>query len=196
MIRAMQKLAAPMQRRVRLMVGRCVLKLISDAAKMQTAQVSLLEDEVRDGVERMQNYGFTSVPLAGCEGVMVCVGGNRDHGIIVATDDRRYRIANLQGGEVAIYTDENGTGLGMRIVLKRDRIIDVFCDKLNITAETEINLKAPALKIAGVSGDCHITLTGDIDASQDVVAGSGDISLIHHKHGGVTTGSGQTGEPV
>ncbi len=58
-----------------------------------------------------------------------------------------------------------------------------------------LNLTAPAIKLDGaveVTGD----LTGDKGATfqQDAVAGS--ISLMHHKHPGVQTGSGQTGEPL
>jgi phage baseplate assembly protein V len=40
----------------------------------------------------------------------------------------------------------------------------------------------------------NITLTGTLTASVDVVANG--ISLHNHKHGGVTTGSGQTGVPI
>ena len=84
------------------MISRAVLSAISDGAGIQLVQVKLLEGEVRDGVERFQNYGFTSVPLPGAEGIMACVSGNRDHGVIVAMDDRRYRIKNNAATQEAI----------------------------------------------------------------------------------------------
>ena len=113
------KLSAPLRRRVRLMVSRAVLAApVNDAGGIQVVQVKLLEGEVRDGVERMQNYGFTGVPLAGAEGVMVCVGGDRDHGIVIAMDDRRYRIKGMQPGEVALYDD-----LGQKVHLTRTGVV-------------------------------------------------------------------------
>lgn len=101
----MNKLLDPVRRRVRLMITRAVLSAISDGAGIQMVQVKLLDSEVRDGVERFQNYGYTSVPKAGAEGVMACVSGNRDHGVVIVMDDRRYRLKGLQSGEVAMYDD-------------------------------------------------------------------------------------------
>jgi phage baseplate assembly protein V len=117
MIRAINKITAPLTRRVNLMVARGVLALVNDAAKMQGVQVKLLSGEVRD-MERFQNYGFTSQPLAGAEVAAVFVGGNRNHGLVLAVDDRRYRVKSLQGGEVGIYDD-----LGHRITLTRTGIV-------------------------------------------------------------------------
>lgn len=177
-VRAIQKLTGPLQRRVRLMVGRAVIKLVSDAAKVQGLQVSLLEGEVRDGVERFQQYGFSSVPLAGCEAVMVCVGGNRDHGIVIATEDRRYRVVGLPGGAVAIYTHEDQQAGGHKIVLKEGRLIDVDCDILTVNATTKAVFNTPLLQVND----------GDVKADT--------ISLKHHVHNGVQTGAGNTGLPV
>ena len=80
MIDAIQKMTEGLRGRVQLMIGRAILSAISDAGKIQTAQAQLLADEVQDDVERIQEYGFASVPLPGAEGVVVFVGGNRDHG--------------------------------------------------------------------------------------------------------------------
>lgn len=172
-IRAVQKISGPMHRRIRLMVGRAIIRLVNDATKVQEAQVTLLEDETRAGVERFQEYGFTSVPLPGAEAVMVSVSGNRDHGVIIAVDDRRYRLKGLASGEVAIYTDEGDT-----IVLKRGRLIEVTTQTLKINASTKVEMVTPLLQVTG----------GDVKADT--------ISLKTHVHGGVTTGSGQTGVPV
>ena len=43
-------------------VARAVLNVVDDEGNMQRVQISLLEDEVIDDVERFQDYGFTSVP--------------------------------------------------------------------------------------------------------------------------------------
>lgn len=152
MIRVINKITAPMARRVNLMVARGVLALVNDAAKMQGVQVKLLSGEVRD-MERFQNYGFTSQPHSGAEVAAVFVGGNRDHGLVLAIDDRRYRLKGQQGGEVALYDD-----LGHIIKLSRTGIV--------ITGAThDINIvDCPNVNVIG----------GDVKAD--------DISLKHHHH--------------
>lgn len=105
------------------MAARCVLRLVNDGLMMQAVQVGLLADETADDIERVQNYGMTSVPLPGAEGVCLFLGGDRAHGVIIAMDDRRYRLKGLKGGEVALYTDE-----GDSIVLKRGHEIHVTTD--------------------------------------------------------------------
>lgn len=118
MIDAINKLIEGLRARVQLMVGRAILTAINDATRVQTVQAQLLDEETHDEVERIQHYGYTSVPLPGAEGVLVFVGGNRDHGLVIATDDRRYRKASLQPGEVALYTD-----LGQSVHLTRDGLV-------------------------------------------------------------------------
>lgn len=98
------KLLAPLERRVRLAVSRAVVALVDDERKLQTLQVKLLADEVRDRVEHFQPFGFTSRPLAGAEGVFLSVGGSREHGVVVVVDDRRHRPAGaLEEGESGLY---------------------------------------------------------------------------------------------
>lgn len=136
MMRAVQKITAPLSRRVRLMVARGVISLVNDALGMQVVQVQLLSGEVRN-MERFQNYGFTANPHEGAECCPVFVGGNRDHGIVIAVDDRRYRLKGLAKGEVALYTDE-----GDKIVLKRGRVIEM-------TAGTKVRMVTPLLEVTG-----------------------------------------------
>jgi phage baseplate assembly protein V len=115
MERMIAAMLAPLRRRVLLMVGRAILTAVNDATKSQTVQVATLADSVRDDVERYQDYGITSVPLKGAEGVIVLVGGSSAHGIVIATEDRRYRPTGLNAGDVALYTDK-----GIRFYIDRD----------------------------------------------------------------------------
>lgn len=118
-------------------VSRAVVARVDDSKKRQLVQAGLLAGETRDGLEHYQPYGFTSVPHAGAEGVALFVGGERDHGFVVAVDDRRYRLTGLQNGEVALYTDE-----GDKVVLKRGGTIEV-------TAATKVVVDAPLVELAG-----------------------------------------------
>lgn len=148
MIAAMQKLTEDVRNRVRLMVGRAILAAVSDAGAIQTAQARLLADETHDDMERVQEYGFTSVPLPGAEGVVVFVGGNRDHGLIIATDERRYRPKGLQSGEVALYTDEDTGPGGHRIHFKRGQIIELKAGASSIVlGPAGIVITTPSLDI-------------------------------------------------
>lgn len=158
MIAAFNQLLAPLRRRVRLMISRAVLSAISDGAGIQIVQVKLLEGEVRDSVERFQNYGFTSVPLAGAEGIMACVSGNRDHGIIVAMDDRRYRIKGLQVGEAAIYTHMDQQAHQHRIIFKNDGSIEVLAKNITVKATELARIEGDVVKIHAISKfqfDCN-----------------------------------------
>lgn len=140
-MKAIERVIDPLKRRVTLMVGRCVVTAIDDSKMVQLIKCDLLSDETHDEVERFQHYGFTSHPIAGCEGIAVFPGGNRESGVIIATEDRRYRLTNLGEGEVALYDD-----LGQEIVLTREGIkitteedVDVSCAVANVVAE-EVNL--------------------------------------------------------
>lgn len=155
-----KKLIAPLQRRVMLMIGRAVIKAARDDGGMQTVQAEALRGELRDGVERFQNYGFTSVPMPGAEAVLVSVMGNREHAIAIAVDDRRSRKKNLQPGEAAIYTDE-----GDYILLKRGKIIEV-------KAGNTVNVTAPAVNVIG-----NLSVTGNISASGNISADGGVSGL-------------------
>lgn len=125
---------APLKRRVMLSIARAVVKGIDDTTKMQLMQLSLLAGETHSKVERFQNYGFTSVPFEGAEACVVFPHGNREHGIIIAVDDRRYRMKAMEKGEVALYTDE-----GDYVHLKRNKEILVNCgNKLTANVLNEI----------------------------------------------------------
>lgn len=160
------------------LLARGVVALANSARKLQTLQMRLTAGEIKDGMEHLEPYGFTSCPHPGAEGLAAFLGGDRSHGVVVVVTDRRYRLQNLKPGEVAIFTDE-----GDFIHMKRGRVIDIETHTLNIRAATAVNFDTPL-----------ITQTGQIESQGDVKAAG--VSLINHLHAGVQPGSGQTGKPV
>jgi len=138
--RAIGKLTAPMRRRIALMVGRCVLLATNDAEGIQELQIQALAGEKLDRVERFQQYGYTSHPHVGAEAILVAVGGNRSHSIVIAVEDKRYRLTGLKKGEVALYDDQ-----GQSIHLHRDGI------KLKTTRPDGVEIEAPKAKIVAES---------------------------------------------
>lgn len=148
MSRELFKAVAPLARRIRLMAARAILTLIDDATRMQGTQAKLLDGEVCDNVDRFQQYGFTSVPHPGAEGIYLALGGSRDHGVLVCVDDRRYRIVNLAPGEVAIYTDEDMAGSDHRIIFKRGKEIHMVAGASSIVmTPAGTTITTPALDI-------------------------------------------------
>lgn len=177
MSNAMQRALRPMAQRLQLMISRAVVALVGDGTRLQSLQVQLLAGEARSDVERFQQYGFTSHPHPGAEAVAASVAGNRDHVLVLAVDDRRYRLRNLAQGEVALYTDE-----GDRIVLKRGGVVEVH-------AATKVRLVTPLVECTG-----NVTVAGTLTAAVDVVADG--VSLVGHVHGGVDPGTGNSGVPA
>lgn len=116
----MERALRPLYKLVANLVSRAVVSRVDDDTKLQTLQVKAGEDEVRDGLERFQQYGLTSVPEPDAEAVVLFVGGRRDVGYVLAVEDRRYRLKGLQQGEVALYSKT-----GASVVLKADGSVEV-----------------------------------------------------------------------
>lgn len=151
MIATLNKLLDPIRRRVRLMISRAVLSAISDGTGIQLVQVKLLDGEVRDGVERFQNYAFSSVPLSGAEGIVACVSGNRDHAVLLAADDRRYRPKGLQPGEAIMYTNMDKQAHKHRIIFKNDGSIEVLAKNITVKATETTRIEGDVVKIHAAS---------------------------------------------
>lgn len=146
------------------LLARGTVVLVSAAAKMQKMQVRLLANEVKDGMEHFEPYGFTSNPLAGADVLAVFFGGDRSHGVIICAGDRRFRLQNTAPGEVALYTDE-----GDKLHFKRGRVIEIETVTLKVKATEAVEFDTP-----------EIRTTGKIVSQGDQVAAG--ISQVEHQH--------------
>ena len=194
------RLLRSLQRRMATLVGRAVLLAVNSGTGLQSVQVSILADEVMDGVEHMEPYGFTSNPLPGAEGVVLNVAGQRGACVGVNFGNRGVRVAGLKSGEVRIYTDE-----GDKITLKRDRHMEIETLHLTIhaqedaTVETKtytvkasqsVSYETPSFGLGGGSGGCTADIAADMaitgnTTQQGTITASGDvtaegISTAHH----------------
>ncbi len=147
MIRTILKLLEPVRRHLATLVNRAVVQTVNDAGGLQELQVQALADEIMDRIERIQEYGLTSVPLPGAECVLLSVGGVRSNAMVIAVDDRRYRLQGLQGGEVALYSIDDQEAAGHRIVLKRGGVIELHGQVIRGRASEELELSARVVKI-------------------------------------------------
>jgi phage baseplate assembly protein V len=160
----LNRFLVPLRNRIVNMVARAVVQVVDDSAKMQLLQLGILDGETRDGLERLQEYGFTSVPEDGAEAVVLFPGGSRDHGLVIAVDDRRYRLNGLGAGEVAVYHKGGG-----RIHFKADGSLEIkpgtggdvkIIEAVNVTVEgsAKVTVNAPAVDVG--SGSSIVTLAG------------------------------------
>jgi len=115
--------------------ARVTLNQADDNHKWQEASADGFNSDSRTKIERLQTFGFTSVPLPrdekkqaaaseeggegqkgnGPEGIALYLGGQRNHPIIIGVDDRRHRPHGLKPGENAQYDDQ-----GQMTLLRRD----------------------------------------------------------------------------
>lgn len=179
----LEKVLRPIQRKLRLLATRGVVKLVNPATLLQELQIAALGDEVLDRIEHWEPYGYTSRPLAGAEALLLSLGADRDHTVAVNVADRRFRLKGLLSGEVALYTDE-----GDVIHFKRgnELLIDtmgtlvanagtsatVTSPLVNVTASTKCTIDSPLTEVTTdlqVGGDLAVggnqTVTGTLAAT-------------------------------
>jgi len=183
MLQMVKKMLEPLQRRVMSMIAPAIITGVDDSKAIQTLQIQLGKNEVREGVNRVQQYGFSSHPFAQSECAVMFVGGNRDHGLVIAVDDSRYRLKSIAQGEVALYTDE-----GDVIHLKRGGQIEITC-------AASVTINAPETKITGnvvIEGNVNVAgkteVAGALSSSTSVSDATSSLQALRgiyngHKHG-------------
>ncbi len=147
-------------------LARGVVALVDAGRMLQGLQMRLTADEVKDGMEHFEPYGFTSNPHPGAEGLAAFLGGDRSHGVVICVSDRRFRLQGLQSGEVALHTDE-----GDVLHFKRGRVIEVQTATFRVKADTAVEFDTPLISTTG-----RIVSTGD-----QIAAG---VSTSLHVHEG------------
>ncbi|APJ03943.1 phage baseplate assembly protein [Silvanigrella aquatica] len=101
-----QAMVNPIARKLNLIISKCTIKMVDDKTKTQTIQSEIITGEIREKIERWQEYGYTSHPPLESEGLCVFLGGERDRGYIIATENKKTRKNEIKEGEVCIYTNE------------------------------------------------------------------------------------------
>ncbi len=154
---------------------RCLISAVVEGV-IKRFSASGRVDETFESREYFQHYGFTSRPKANAEGIIINAG---NHYIMIASDDRRYRIA-LEDGEAALYDD-----LGQRVHLTRHGIEAVSPMKISATAplveviaSEKVTFTTPLVEISG-----DLEVAGDV--SDGVRTMAADRAIYNgHRHGG------------
>lgn len=136
MERLIDKMLAPIRRRISNMIVRVTIDAVESAMKTQRVQIGALADEGKTDIEHFEAYGFTSNPHAGAEGIGLFFSGDRSHGVVLAVGDKRYRLTGLKSGEVAMADD-----LGQVVHLTREGI--------KINTDLDIDLRGRNVRLHG-----------------------------------------------
>lgn len=166
----------PIVSRLQMMITKVIVDSVQDSKNIQLVKISGLEGEVMDNVERLQNYGFTSNPPKDSEGLIVCIGGNKDHPVLIAVDNGTSRKMGLSTGEVAFYQAN-----GSFVILKNNGDIQLVpkSGKIDIVGDT-------------VSSGDVIDKNGSLDDLRTQFNSFADPTSGHIH----TTPSGPSGPPV
>ncbi len=185
--RFVQKLLAPIRRRLVGMISRAVVTDINDSLKRQNIQIKIHYDESMDNVERFQNYGFSSNPPKGAEAIPVAVAGNLADIVVLAVEDKNVRPKDGDDLDVYVYHAEGHyiklSKGGKAYVKATDVTLDTSNSCTIISPQTLI--QGPLHVTGGISTDLGIFATGGI-TSASVVSGSdltaGGFSYLGHFH--------------
>lgn len=165
MSRALEEIA----RTARLIVGRCVLR--AAAASGGRAQVEGLKDEVLDGREHLQAYGFSSFPLPGARGVVASIGGARNNAVVIVLADPRHR-PELAAGDAALHDHRQQIIRLTETGIEIDTPFDV-----TVTAARSVTIEATESVAITAAMDVTIAATGRLRIEGQTVEIVGQQSL-------------------
>jgi len=143
--------------RVANMISRVRLKEINTDGDQQTTILDGVAGEVIGGnhkVAHLQQFGFTSTPPAGSEGLMLCLGGNRDQSIVIGLESPGDKPTGVPGGGTKMY-DNGGQYFEMH---GGESTIKV--GKLTIIADSVV-VESGSIDLGGEGG--HAVARKDVD---------------------------------
>jgi len=153
-LRILERALAPIRRRIAGMVSRAVLQSLNSEGGLQLATLSMLAGEQKADIEHFEPYGFTSKAHPGAEAIVLFVGGDRSHGIVISVADRRYRLTGLPDGEAALYDDQgqvvhvkrNGLELhGNNVLVSTAGVLRLDGDRVEIHGRTYLQTDVAGL---------------------------------------------------
>lgn len=199
--RYIDRLLAPIKRRITGMLTRAVVSGIVEDLQRQNLQMKMHADESADNIERFQNYGISSFPPEGSEAIVAALGGSLSGLVAIAVEDKKCRpqgeigdvfLYHLEGHKIRLTKDGKiiltATDVIFEItntfsIAATDVIFDVSNSFTIISPETLI--QGPLHVTGDISTDLSIEAAGTI-TSADVVTGSdlsaNGISYLGHVH--------------
>jgi phage gp45-like len=143
-------------------------------------QVNVLDNEPLTNIDRIEPYGFSYRPKAGCQAYIVFPSGDRTRGFALIVGDRQYNLV-LEEGEVALHDD-----LGQKVHLTRTgMVIDGAGMPITLTNTPKARIEA------------DLEVTGNIKDQCDTAAGKtmAGMRAIYSGHNHPGDSGGTTGNP-
>ncbi|PXW23414.1 phage baseplate assembly protein V [Paraburkholderia caballeronis] len=159
-----QGIMSRLARRVLLLVGRARVNLVNDGGAAQQVQVTVNELETIDNLNRLAEFGFTSVPPQGSDVAVVFIGGDRSNGVVVASGHQASRPRGLKAGETMIYTQD-----GKQIYLTASGGIVIEAKGQPVTINDASNVTC------NCSGVFKVVAPGGVEFDTPTVKSTGDI---------------------
>jgi phage baseplate assembly protein V len=141
--------------RIQNMAARATLAQIDDSKPIQLIQVEALSGEVRDLVQRVQPFGFSSVPLVGAYPVvLLCPFGDRAQALAVVVDDVRHRPTGQGPGDSQVYDTH-----GNHVRLSADGVEIVSAAQGTVSVAADLTIEAGGNVSVTAAGDATVTAT-------------------------------------
>lgn len=173
-----------------------VLVQAARTGKIQRIDVTGRGEDYTDK-ELFQHYGFASRPLKDAEGIMLFIGGV-DNAVVIATEDRRYRVA-LESGEIALYSDEGDSihlKRGKQMEIKSGGKVTIQAPEVTVNAATKAEVIAPLVSVTAATKVDVVSSAVNLGAAAGVKSILNDefIALYNsHTHGGGSAPNQQAG---
>lgn len=143
--------------RIKLVVAQGVGRLIGD----RKLQAEFMDGEPLDNVHRIEPYGLSYRPKAGCQVYAVFPNGDRTNGLALVVGDKRYQMTVAEG-EVGLHDD-----LGNWVHIKRGGVIEV-------KASSKVIADTPLVE---ATGDMHVM--GKVTADGGYYGTGGGAAEMH-----------------
>lgn len=164
-----------MWNRLQLLVAQGVGQIISK----HKIQITVLDGETLNNVDRIQPYGFSYRPKKGCQAFTVFPSGDRSHGLCLVVGDTRYTV-DLAEGEACLHDDQ-----GQRVHLTRNGIVVLGAgNPITITDTPKVRM------------ECDLEVTGEVtdrvDSNGQTMSG---MRATYNSHTHPGDSGGTTGQP-
>lgn len=91
---------------LRSMIRRARVLKVDDSGSQQRLDLAGLKDERPEKIVRVLPHGFSSVPNAEAEGLMLQLGGRSDRTLFLGGEHKDHRPKNLKMGQAVLYDDK------------------------------------------------------------------------------------------
>lgn len=138
------------------MLTRATFESANDNPKLSEISVNVSHGEKARGVEFMQPYGLSTVPISPkseggskrrAEVLMLHADDQRSHPIAFMVADRRFRPRDMQEGEVQVHDDQ-----GQKVHLTRDGIVVSSAKKLTLKVGDNGSISIDAAGVITIRG--------------------------------------------